>query len=320
MHVDAPVTQDVTPLRQIDGLAVHAWLAVHDTQVPVPLHTWFVPQVVPAAVLPLSTHFGAPEAQSMTPVLHGEPGLVVQAVPAAHVTHCPLPLHTMFDPQAMPAVALSPSTQPEADPHATTPSLQGLPGLVVQTVPAAQLVHVPDLQTLSEPHDKPSGTLASSWHCGAPVVQATAPFLQGLPGFVEQSAPVAHGMHVPAALQTWPVPQVAPGLFAVPFMQPTGSQTMVPLRHWSLLVSQAVPAVQLLQTPSTHSMLLPQAVPSFAFGPSLHVRLSEPHSIRPSTHGQPGLVMHASGVQVTGPSTPPSSRPPPTAASTMPPI
>ena len=38
-------------------------------------------------------------------------------------------------------------------------------------------------------------------------------------------------MQVPAALQTWPVPQVAPGLFAVPFMQPTGSQTMVPFRH-----------------------------------------------------------------------------------------
>jgi hypothetical protein len=162
MQVDAPVTQDVTPLRQIDGLVVHAWLAVHATQVPLPLHTWFVPQVVPAAVLPLSTHLGAPEAQSITPVLHGEPGLVVQAVPAAQVTHWPLPLHTIFEPQAMPAVALSPSTQPEADPHVTTPSLQGLPGLVAQTVPAAQLVHAPALQTLSGPQDNPSGTLASS--------------------------------------------------------------------------------------------------------------------------------------------------------------
>jgi hypothetical protein len=81
-----------------------------------------------------------------------------------------------------------------------------------------------------------------------------------------------------------------------------------------------VPAVQLLHTPLTQSMLLPQPVPSFAFGPSLQTRLSEPHSIRPSTHGQPGFVMHASGVHVTEPSTPPSSRPPPTAASTMPPI
>src|SRR4029079_1064861 len=231
MQVDAPATHDVTPLRQTDGLVVHAWLAVHDTHVPVPLQTWFVPQVVPAAVLPLSTHLGAPEAQAITPVLQGEPGFVVQALPASHITHWPLPLHTWFVPHAMPALALSPSTQPEADPQATTPSLQGLLGLVVQTVPAAQVVHAPALQTLSIPHDSPSGTFASSAHSGAPLEQATAPFLQGLPGFVEQSAPVAHGMQVPAALHTWPVPQLSPGVLGVPFMQPTGSQTMVPLRH-----------------------------------------------------------------------------------------
>jgi len=231
MQVDAPVTQDVTPLRQIDGLVVHAWLAVHDTQVPVPLHTRFVPHVVPAAVLPLSMHLGAPDEQSVTPVLHGAPGLVLQALPASQVTHWPLPLHTMLGPQAMPEAALSPSMQPDAEPQATTPSLQGLPGLVEQTVPAAQLVHAPALQTLSGPHDRPSATVASSRHCGAPVVQAIAPFLQGLPALVEHKAPGAQGMHVPAALHTWPVPHVAPGLFAVEFMQPTGSQTMTPVRH-----------------------------------------------------------------------------------------
>jgi len=233
MQVDAPVTHEVVPLRQIDGFVVQAWLAVHDTQVPVPLHTWFVPQVVPAAVLPLSTHLGAPAAQSITPVLQGEPGLVVQALPASHATHWPLPLQTWFVPHAVPAPALSPSTQPDAEPepHATTPSLQGPLGFVVHTVPAAQFMHAPALQTLSIPHVVPSGALVSSWHCGAPVVHATAPFLHGLLGFVVHSAPVAHGMQVPAALQTWPVPQLAPGLFAVLFMQPTGSQTMMPVRH-----------------------------------------------------------------------------------------
>jgi hypothetical protein len=149
MQVDAPVTQDVTPLRQIDGLVVHAWLAVHDTQVPVPLHTRLVPQVVPAAVLPLSMHLGAPDEQSVTPVLHGAPGLVLQALPDSQVTHWPLPLHTMLGPHATPEAALSPSMQPDAEPQATTPSLQGLPGFVEQTVPAAQLVHAPALQTLS---------------------------------------------------------------------------------------------------------------------------------------------------------------------------
>ena len=71
----------------------------------------------------------------------------------------------------------------------------------------------------------------SSRHWGAPVPHAIAPFLQGLPGLVLHEAPFAHGMQVPAALHTWPVPQLAPGLFAVLFMQPTGSQTMTPLRH-----------------------------------------------------------------------------------------
>ena len=77
MQVDAPVRHEVTPLRQIDGLVVQAWPAVHATQVPLPLQTWLVPHVVPDAVSPASMHFGAPVAQSMTPVLHGDPGFVL---------------------------------------------------------------------------------------------------------------------------------------------------------------------------------------------------------------------------------------------------
>jgi hypothetical protein len=87
MQVDAPVTHEVTPLRQIDGLVVQAVPAVQETQVPVPLQTWLVPQVVPAGVVPESMHFGAPPAQSITPVLHGAPGFMVQALPASHITH-----------------------------------------------------------------------------------------------------------------------------------------------------------------------------------------------------------------------------------------
>src|SRR5262245_13453192 len=205
----------------------------------------------------------------MTPVLHGAPGFIAQALPASHITHCPLPLQTWFEPQLAPAATSSPSTQPEDDdiPHATTPSLHTPPGLVSQIVPPAQLVHAPALQILSGPHDVPSGTFASSLHCGEPELQAIAPFLQGLPGLVLQRAPVAQGMQVPAALHTWPMPQLAPGLLAVLFMQPTGSHTMTPLRHWSLLVVQAVPAVQTLHTPLTHSLSVAQGVPSRAFGP-----------------------------------------------------
>jgi hypothetical protein len=137
----------------------------------------------------------------------------------------------MFEPQAVPEPALSPSAQPAADPQVTTPSLQMPPGLVVQTVPAAQVVQAPALQALSVPQNVPSGVFVSSMHWGAPVLQAIAPFLHGVPAFVEQVAPVAQGMHVPAALHTWSVPQLEPGAFGVPFMQPTGSQTTVPVRH-----------------------------------------------------------------------------------------
>jgi len=151
-HAEVPVTHDVTPSRQTDGLVVHAVPAVQGTQVPVPLHTRFVPQVVPADVLPASRQRGAPIVQSTTPVLHGAPGFIEQALPASHITHCPLPLHTMFEPQAVPALTLSPSTHPEdADAQATTPSLHMPPGFVAHTVPAAHAMHAPFLQVLSMP-------------------------------------------------------------------------------------------------------------------------------------------------------------------------
>lgn len=164
MHTDAPVAQEVTPFRQMDGLPAQAVPAVHETQVPVPLHTRLVPQVVPAAVLPVSRQRGAPVAQSTTPVLHGEPGLVAHALPASQVTHCPFPLHTMFRPHAVPAWTLSPSRQPGAEPQAITPTLHAPPGLLAQIVPAAQMVQTPALQTLSAPQNVPSGALRSSTH------------------------------------------------------------------------------------------------------------------------------------------------------------
>jgi hypothetical protein len=203
-QTETPVVQAVTPLRQIDGFVVHAVPAVHDTQVPAPSQTLLVPQVEPAAVLPVSMQRSAPVVQSMTPVLQGAPGLVVQALPASHITHWPLPLQTMLEPQAVPALTLSPSTQPAAEPHVTTPSLQTPPGLLVQTVPAAQVVQTPARHTLSISQNVPSGALlvTSSTHWGAPVLQAIAPFRHGLPAFVWQGAPVAHGMQVPAALHT----------------------------------------------------------------------------------------------------------------------
>jgi hypothetical protein len=321
-HVDAPVTHEVTPFRHTDGFVVHAVPAVHATHVPLPLHTWLLPQVVPAAVLPVSRQRGAPVEQSTTPVLHGAPGLVVHAVPAAHARHCPLPLHTMFEPHAVPARALSASMQPDDIPHVTTPSLHGAPGLVAHTVPAAHVVHAPVLQTLSVPQFVPSGASASSIHCGAPVAHAIAPFLHGLPALVVHDAPDAHGMHVAAALHTCPTPQVAPAFLAVPFEHPAGSQTVMPFVHGSLLVVHAIPARQSAHAPSMHNLFIPQIVPLRALPPSTQVRPpSLVHATRPSRQGAPGFVAQLSSAGHDDvPSVPPSRSPDPAAASTMPPI
>ena len=100
------------------------------------------------------------------------------------------------------------------------------------------------------------------------MVQASTPFLHAPPALALQEAPAAQGMQVAAALHTCPVPQVSPGFLVVPFMQPTGSQTVTPFLHASLFVAQVSPAVQSLQTPPMHSLLLPHGVPSRASSPS----------------------------------------------------
>jgi hypothetical protein len=306
-----PDAQDVTPFRHIDGLVVHACPAVHATQVPDPLQTRLVPQVVPAAVSPPSRHCAVPVLQSTTPVLQGAPGFVAQACPLAHPTHCPLPLQTMPEPQAVPAAAFAPSTQSGDVRHAMMPILQAPPGLLVQTVPAAQLAHAPLLQILSSPHDVPSGAGMSSRHRGAPVLQSVAPSWQGAAGLVAQRAPCVHWMQVPPRLQTCPVPQVAPADLSVPFVQPVGLQVVTPFAQGSLFVAHAIPAVHAVHAPLTQILSAAQSVPSTAFGPSTQVLASAPHAIRPTLHGAPGLLVHDSvGHAPAAPPAPPPAEPP----------
>jgi hypothetical protein len=123
-----PLVHETTPARQELGLSVHAAPATQLTQTPCPSQTRSTPQVAPAGVLSASTQLGVPDEQSMTPRLHGEPGLVVQAVPAAQATHWPLPLHTWLPPQLVPGGALGPSSQAGEAPQLETPSLQGAEG------------------------------------------------------------------------------------------------------------------------------------------------------------------------------------------------
>jgi hypothetical protein len=134
--------QDVVPATHGFELVEQARPAVHAVHVPVPLHTRFVPQAVPAAIaVAVSTHVWVPVAHDVVPATHGF-GLVEQASPAVHETHVP-PLQTMFVPQDVPfAIAVVVSTQvcwPVA--HEVVPATH-LFGFVEQATPAVHEVQV----------------------------------------------------------------------------------------------------------------------------------------------------------------------------------
>ena len=112
-----------------------------------PLHTWFVPQLVPfGSGVVVATHVWLPVAHEVAPVWQGS-GSVPQARPAVQVVHAP-PLQTRSGPQLVPfafGVALSthccvPVAQEK------TPSRHGS-WFVGQEPPATQPTHAPPLQT-----------------------------------------------------------------------------------------------------------------------------------------------------------------------------
>ncbi len=208
-QVGEPVVHEMVPARHADGLPEQVAPAWQATQAPVPLQTWPVPQVVPAEVLPESMQRWVPVLQSVMPDLHGAPGLVLQLTPAVHARQLPLPSHTWPEPHATPAATLPLSAHATDGLHTVVPRLQGV-GLVLHTVPAAQLTQAPTWQTLSRPQLVPLGTSVPSRQRGAPVVHDCTPDLQGAEGFEAQPASCSQAMHWPCGLQTWPVPQAAP--------------------------------------------------------------------------------------------------------------
>lgn len=196
-----------------------------------------MPQGVPAFALAESRHCIAPVEQSLTPVLQGLPGLVVHAWLPTQVTHCPLPLQTRLLPQVMPPTTFVLSLQPGVAPHAVTPALHGNPGLLLHTMPAAQLMHVPWLQILSVPQWVPAVTSSPSRHRGVPVVQDNDPFLHGALALPEQLAPSEQEIHAPVALHTWPAPHGDPTNLTAALAQVTEApQAVAPSRHGSELV------------------------------------------------------------------------------------
>jgi hypothetical protein len=81
-------------------------------------------------------HTGAPDPQSMTPVVHGFP--VAQAAPGVHTLHSPAASHSRPSSQLVPAGS-TPTTLQVATPSAQTmvPCSHGLP--VSQSAPSMQI-------------------------------------------------------------------------------------------------------------------------------------------------------------------------------------
>jgi hypothetical protein len=147
-------------------------------QVPA-LQTIPVPQVVPAALLPLSTQTDEPVAQDVAPVLHALVGW--QVVPAVQVTHIPV-RQTRLDPQVIPSgwfVVVSAQTAAPVS-QASVPLWQGLAG--GQLAPAVQAAQVPFAHTMLAPQAVPLGLFPEVTQAETPVAHDVVPTLQGSVG------------------------------------------------------------------------------------------------------------------------------------------
>jgi len=278
------------------GFPVQAPPPVQATQLPEPLQTMLVPQLVPPALLLPSTQTGAPDEQAIMPFLQALFGLVEQAWPAVQATQAPEPLQTMFVPQLVPPALLPPSTQVTAPlEHELVPILQML-GLVEQAWPAVQATQVPEpLQTMLVPQPTPGDLLVSSTHVIAPVAQEVAPFLQAL-GLPVQEMPTVQATHVPEPLQTMLAPQPVPPAFGVPFTHvdaPVEHDAM-PLEQGFGLPEQLAPAVHVPQNPlPSQTWFVPHGVPPMTLAvPSTQVGAPVVHERMPLLHAD-GLPPHA---------------------------
>lgn len=236
----APVEQLTTPfLQAADGLVEHAAPSLQGLQDP-PRHA--PPgHDVPFVLLLPSTHTALPVEQSMVPLRHVEPGLVVQAAPAVQALQKPPP-HTPPG-HEVPFGFAAPST------HTALPVAQSmLPlrqaefGFEVHEAPALHATHAPALQT-PPGHDVPFILLVLSEHTALPVEQLTMPFLQTL-ALVVQLAPSLHALHEP--LRHAPPEQVVPLFLFAPSTQVgvPPEQSTTPNLHAALgLEVHAAPAV-----------------------------------------------------------------------------
>ncbi len=102
-----PVHESVPVLQGFDAGQLDP--STHVMHVPEDPQISFIPQLVPAWSVPVSLQTGAPVEQSIVAVLHAALG--GQVAPWLHATHVPIPSHTWFMPQDVPAATFVDSTQ-----------------------------------------------------------------------------------------------------------------------------------------------------------------------------------------------------------------
>jgi hypothetical protein len=252
MHVDVPVAHEVVPARHGFGFVAQPSPAVQALQAP-PLHTWFVPQVVPfGSGVAVVSHVSTPVAQEVAPVWHGS-GSVSHATPAVQLAQAP-PLQTRFVPQTSPfgsgTAALSTHVSAPVA-HEVSPVRQKV-GFVVQSSPAVQAMQVPlPLQTWFVPQTRPADFgVAVFSQVSEPVAHDVTPSTHAFVLYA-QGWPAVQALQTPPR-QTWSGPQVVPFGFAVPVSMQTDApvaQEVVPSTQLFGFVAQASAAVQALQAP-----------------------------------------------------------------------
>lgn len=260
-----------------------------------------VPQVEPATLLLPSMQREAPVLQSVTPFRHTS-GLVLQVLPDIQETQTPTALQTCPAPQLVPAVALT-SSRHRVEPvlQSVRPSLQGAPGLVVQTTLGTQAPQLPFAsQVWLVPQLVPAILLLPSTQREAPVLHSVMPFLHG-EGLVAQVMFATHATQEPVAEQTWLRPHGVPAerlLASTQVCTPDAHDVVPNLQPGEGFVVQVTLAMQLAQLPvAVQTWSGPQDVPGERGIESTQRVLPLLQSMTPERQGAPGLLVQ--GVPAT---------------------
>ncbi len=269
----------------------------HETQKPLPLQvdTPVQPVTCPAPRFALSTQAHVVPLRAYWPVLQIV-GLVVQAVPSAHIVQPPTPSQKppVHAPPAASGVAVSS--------HVCAPVMHDvIPAkhecvLVEQGCPAVHATQAPAAEHTSlVPQPVPAARRpVPSSHEDVPVPQLVTPFLHGV-GLPVHATPGAQAPHTPAPVQTPPSQPVPAVTLPRPSVQRGAPevQSMTPALHVVGLPVHAPPTLHAAQPPSaTQNIPVPHFVPGdSSVAVSAQVDAPVAHEVAPTRHPT-GFVQH----------------------------